>query len=236
MKVAAVRERVGTTPVMTLEQAHAITRFVEEHDLHNLLELGFAHGVSTCYLAGALEELGGGHLTSIDHEVARSREPDADTLLARTGLSRFVTLIYDATSYAWRLGKMLEEDPEPRFDFCYIDGAHTWLVDGFAFLIVDRLLVPGGWIVFDDLDWIAPSEPERPTPAELAIPQVRMVYDLLVKPHPSYDHFIERDGWAFAHKATSANGGSVAVRKEIVHEIGLKKLYTWMRRQMRSER
>jgi predicted O-methyltransferase YrrM len=234
VKVEAVRERVGSTPMMTLEQAHAITRFVAQHDLHDLLELGFAHGVSTCYLAGALEEIGGGHLTSIDQESARSRDPNADALLARTGLSRFVTLIYDATSYAWRLGRMLEADPTPRFDFCYLDGAHTWLADGFAFLLVDRLLVPGGWIVFDDLDWIAPPDPERPAPAELAVPQVRMVYDLLVKTHPSYDHFIERDGWAYAHKSDAAGSGALAVRREVVHEIGLQKLYHWLRRQRRS--
>ena len=37
--------------------------------------------------------------------------------------------------------KMLEDDPEPRFDFCYIDGVHNWADDGFAFFLIDRLLV-----------------------------------------------------------------------------------------------
>jgi predicted O-methyltransferase YrrM len=236
MKVDAIGQLLGSTPVMTREQAHVITNFVLEHECRNLLELGFAHGVSTCYLAGALDELGGGSLVSIDHVDARSRIPDADTLLSRTGLAKYVTLIYDVSSYTWALGKMLEADPAPRFDFCYLDGAHTWAVDGFAFLLVDRLLVPGGWIVLDDLDWISPPGPGAPMPDELRVPQIRMVYDLLIKTHPSYDRFTERDGWAYAHKSETAGAGTIAIKKETVHVIGLQKLYWWLRRRLRSER
>ncbi len=81
--------------------------------------------------------------------------------------------------------KMFEEDLQPQFDFCYIDGAHSCDVSGFGFLLVDRLLVPGGWVHFDNLDWtfssmIKPGVETRPwlvqlTPDELETPQIRKV-------------------------------------------------------------
>ena len=46
-----------------------------------------------------------------------------------------------------------------KYDFCFIDGAHTWDTDGFAFCLVDRMLRPGGWIIFDDLNWTHAHSP-----------------------------------------------------------------------------
>jgi hypothetical protein len=50
-----------------------------------------------------------------------------------------VNYYFEPTSYTWRMMKMLEEDEGPRFDLCYLDGAHSWFVDGFAFFLIDRL-------------------------------------------------------------------------------------------------
>jgi len=93
---------------------------------------------------------------------------------------------------------MLEEDPITRFDFCYVDGAHSWFVDGFAFFLVDRLLMPGGRIIFDDLNWTYVRSPSLKN-TEMVInmpqderetPQVLKVYELLVKTHSSYSDFM----------------------------------------------
>jgi hypothetical protein len=35
----------------------------------------------------------------------------------------------------------------------FLDGAHTWPIDALAFLLLDRLLTPGGYIWLDDLEW-----------------------------------------------------------------------------------
>jgi len=51
------------------------------------------------------------------------------------------------------LHRFLAETPRPQFDYCYIDGAHTWDGTSLSFLLVDLLLKPGGWVVFDDLNW-----------------------------------------------------------------------------------
>ncbi len=225
MKIDQIRERVKGIPYMTFTQAETITDVILENQFQNILELGFGHGVSTCYMAGAVDDLGRGTITTIDLISAREAEPNIDYLLGSLGLSKYVTIFYEPTSYIWRLMKTLEESPSPRFDFCYIDGAHDWFADGFAFFLVDRLLKPGGLIIFDDLDWTYESSPtlkdtqrvKRMPQDEKSTPQIRKVYELLVKPHPAYGEFMEKDGWAYARKtSTESNPTSYGIRKEIV--------------------
>src|SRR5262249_29856436 len=132
MKIDTIRRRVEGIPHMTLSQATEITQVILENKFHNILELGFCHVVSTCYMAGALDELGSGSITTIDLENARRTDPNIDQLLGVLGLTKFVTVFYEPTSYLWRLMKVLEEHPSPQFDLCYIDGAHNWFTDGFA--------------------------------------------------------------------------------------------------------
>lgn len=160
MDVEEVGRVVGDTPNMTQEQAHRLTEFMTRERVLDVLELGFNHGVSTSYMAAHLTGRGG-HITTIDFVSARHREPNIEGLLGKFGLRNLVTIHYEPTSYTWRLMKLLEEDDSPRFDLCYIDGAHSWFVDGFAFFLVDRLLRPGGWIVFDDLDWTFESMSDK---------------------------------------------------------------------------
>lgn len=217
MDLARVQAVVGDAPHMTAAQATAITNFIARHELADILELGFRHGVSTCYMAEQLELLhpaaenpGGarGHITTIDLDGARNADPNLEKLLSELGLRDRVTVHYEPTSYTWRLLKMLEEDPAPRFDLCYLDGAHSWDVDGFAFFLVDKLLRPGGWIIFDDvnwsfatsvsmahLDWVK-AMPEEEREAQ----QVRKIVDLLVRPHPGYGEVRVRGDWAVVQK------------------------------------
>ena len=104
--------------------------------------------------------------------------------------------------------RLLEESLEPRFDFCYIDGAHDWYTDGFAFYLVNQLLVPGGLIVFDDINWTYSSSPslkntervKRMPIEEKTTQQVRKVFELLVKPNSEYYKFEEKGDWAYAWK------------------------------------
>lgn len=210
MKIEEIQREVEGVPHMRVAQARVITDVILANRFQNILELGFRHGVSTCYMAGAIDELGGGHITTIDLVGARKASPNIDQLLNQLGLDKYATVFYEPSSYIWRLMKMLEENSQPRFDFCYIDGAHTWLTDGFAFFLVDRLLKPGGLIIFDDLDWTYDSSPSlknsekvaRLPQEERTTAQVRKVYELLVKPHPTYGEFLEKDGWAYARKKT----------------------------------
>jgi predicted O-methyltransferase YrrM len=226
MKNHDVRDVVGDVPHMTLAQAEKLTKFIADHQVEVILELGFCHGVSTCYMAAALSELGRGSIITIDLVWTREATPNIEELLNRIGERHRVKVFYEPTSYTWRMMRFLEEDPAPRFDLCYLDGAHTWFVDALAFFLVDRLLRPGGWIIFDDLDWtyatspsLKGSEAVRRMPVdEQTTPQVKKIYELLVKTHPNYHNFRIEDGWAFAQKRDTKDIGIQNGQREIVTE------------------
>lgn len=219
--IADVKAVVGDTPYMKVPQAEQITKLIKDNGLQDVLELGVMHGVSTCYLADVAK-----HVVAIDLVKPAGEDRPAEKFLTQLGLRDKVDLFYEPTSYTWRLMKMLEEDPTPRFDLVYIDGAHNWFTDGFAFFLADKLLRPGGWIVFDDIPWSYASSPTlREQPFVQAMPederttqQIRKVFDLLVKTHPSYDHFQIDGQWGYAHKATTVTTGEIrtVVIKEIV--------------------
>lgn len=215
MTFSHVKAVVGSTPHMTPDKAEQIRKHITRTGARDVLELGFRHGVSTCYLADHLRDVGGGHVTTIDLAAVRHETPNIEDLLTELDLRDLVTVWYEPTSYTWRLMKMLAEDPTPRFDLCYLDGAHNWFVDGFAFFLVDRLLRSGGWIVFDDVTWTYATSPAlrdsplvKEMPAdERDIPQVKLIVDLLVRPHPDYGK-VRLDGdWAFVQKLPTSQDG-----------------------------
>jgi hypothetical protein len=141
---------------------------------------------------------------------------------------------------------MLQQDPTPRFDLCYLDGAHDWFVDGFAFFLIDRLLRPNGWILFDDMDWTYAGSPtlgqtdrvKQMPEDERTTKQIRLVYDLLVKTHPGYHNFRDEGEWAFAQKAAgSAPSGERTIVKEVVvveKKVGLGGALIEVARRLRS--
>jgi predicted O-methyltransferase YrrM len=214
MRPEEVKAIIGDTPFMSLDQAQRITEFIHLHRVRDVLELGFAHGASTCYLLAALEEGGGGSVVTIDLQSARNRTPHIEQLVANCSFGESVKLsiFYEPTSFTWRLMKMLEAEPVPTFDFCYLDAGHNWATTGYGFLLVDRLLRPGGWVIFDDIYWTYATSPTlRDSPRVQAMPQderetpqVKKVFDLLVIPHPNYTNFRIEHGWGFAQKKPSA--------------------------------
>jgi len=217
---------------MTISQAEKITGLIQKNQVRSVLELGFYHGASTCYLANAVSDFDDGVVTCIDKDRARTLEPNVEVLLDKLGLRDRVNVYYEPTSYLWRLMKFLEDDPLPRFDMCYLDGAHSWFVDGFAFLLVDKLLQPGGWIILDDLNWRYEDSPsirgsetlENMPKDERECYQMRKVYELLIKSHPDYGNYREEDNWAYAQKLSVGHTGTREITTEIVikeKQVGL---------------
>jgi predicted O-methyltransferase YrrM len=196
----ALLSDIGVGASTAPHRGEQIYDFVRKHAFENCLELGLAHGVGSVYIASALEANGRGHLTSVDNESALERDPPASEVVERAGLSHRVSLVIEPTSYTWFLQRMVRQQLkdsstiDPLFDFVFIDGAHTWEVDGFAFLLVDKLLKPGGWILFDDLDWTVDDQHD---------PEVREVWELLVLTHQRYDELRSDWHWGWAHKATT---------------------------------
>jgi predicted O-methyltransferase YrrM len=188
-----------------------------------ILELGTSYGVSAAYMAAALDENGGpGRVTTLDH--VRSNSPVE--LLSRldpavAGRIDFVRI--PDSSYTWWLKEKLAErtddtgPTDPLFDFCFLDGAHNWTVDGLSVVLVEKLLKPGGWLLLDDLEWDYRSDPhglrERGiffplSEAERIRPHIRDVFELLVRPNPAFgDMRVEDNTWAWAHKDADAVHG-----------------------------
>lgn len=211
--LAAALGGLDYSPLTSPKGGRMLYEFVLGSGAADVLELGFAHGTSSCYIAAALDERGAGALTTIDRASALERRPNIRELLDLTGLGPYVRPIFAETSYNWELMKLIEEHTErgvaqPCFDFCFVDGAHTWDDDGLAFFLVDKLLRPDGWILFDDLHWrYADSPTMKEDPAvrglpedQRATPQMMKVFSLLVFQHPQYDHYRVHAGWGWAHK------------------------------------
>lgn len=210
MEIEKTNEVIKDVFGMSLEQAKIIDRFIKKNDFTNILELGFAHGKSSCFIASTLKDMQKGHLVTIDNISAKERDPNIVQLVEKLGLEKYVTYYFESVTYNWRLMKLIEENENPIFDFCYIDGAHDWYNDGFAFLLVDKLLKPGGIIVFDDYNWSFASSPtmketeyvKKMSKEEQECSQVKKVYDILVKNHPNYHKFkiLNDNQWAMAKK------------------------------------
>ena len=79
-------------------------------------------------------------------------------------------------------------------------------------VLIERLLRPGGCLLMDDLDWtyernrwLLPTGDRKPlgplSEAELTQPQLRPVFDLVVRTHPSFTRCVVEDDWyGWAHK------------------------------------
>lgn len=209
-----VREEFDDLPYMNHRQATFLRDLIVKNGARDILEVGFYHGKSSAYFAAILEDLGRGHLTTMDLPQAMERTPNIDVVLSKLELSHRVTKVLSERSYTWDLGKMVRANPRPQFDFCYFDGGHMWDDTGFGFVLVDMLLRPGGWIVFDDLKWTvaaamdldgAPKSWRRIPAEERAEPAVRLVFDSLV-PHLGYRNrrAVLNGSWGLAQKPLEA--------------------------------
>jgi len=206
-----IDEQFHNLQYMKRPQAEFMRDFIREHDCKNILEVGFFKGKSSAYFAAILEDLGRGHLVTIDKRNAMGLSPNINQVLEQAGLLHRATPIFAERSHTWELGKMIRSGKRPQFDLCYFDGGHTWDVTGFGFFLVDVLLRPGGWIIFDDLDWtISKSLSRSPQRGdaykgfsndEKESPGVRMVFEHLVT-HLGYTDIreVSRFSWGIARK------------------------------------
>jgi predicted O-methyltransferase YrrM len=208
-------------------QAWELYQFVHRAGPRACLELGHAHGASSAYIAAALDEVGG-HLDTVDLLSAADRAPNLESLLARMNLTRLVTIHREVNSYTWFLKKRIAAQSangkcQPCYDFCFVDGAKNWTIDGLAFFLVDKLLNRDGWILFDDYSFTYDKYLKRREvldgitirqlgPEERAEAHVQQIFQLLVRQHPNYSNFIVQSNcWAWAQKTPDG-------RKDIVKD------------------
>jgi predicted O-methyltransferase YrrM len=144
---------------MRPEKGRRVYNHLVSASAREVLEIGTGHGVSTAYMAAALDETGTGMVTTIDH-AAILRDPSPADILDRTGLTtRVRRIVIEDSSYTWWLKEEVEARSDgagncgPIYDFCYLDGAHNWTIDGLATVLIEKLLQPDGWLLLDDLNW-----------------------------------------------------------------------------------
>lgn len=131
--------------------------FLSTTQCRTIAEIGVERGATSKEILRWLD--GSGVLHLFDYE---DRIKLITARLQSLGFSNFVFHGNSRTtldSYNWSLMKMLKDGHIPCFDYVYLDGAHTWGVDALAFLLIDRLLKPGGYIDFDDYGWTFASSP-----------------------------------------------------------------------------
>ena len=102
--------------------------------------------------------------------------------------------------YNWDLMKLVSNNEKDKFDYVYLDGAHTLTIDGLAFVLIDKLLKVGGYIEFDDYEWTIGTSPtcspypptnnkqyeEHFTKEQIDTSHVKLIVDNLVKTNNCY--------------------------------------------------
>lgn len=162
-------------------------------------EIGVDKGDTSLELAHFLNGRGTLHL--FDYENVASKVKDR---LAAKGLNN--TVVHGCSrcshdSYNWNLMRLLRDSTELRFDYVFLDGAHTWEIDGLAFFLCDILLKKNGFIDFDDYDWCHASSPtcnptsypsiaKMYTMEQISTPNVALVVDLLVRRSGRYKEIL----------------------------------------------
>lgn len=147
-------------PWMNQEQASMFYDLFVKYECKDILELGHARGKSSLLIASILEELGQGHLYTCNQIKDADLYPGWNqmifTLLEDEKLSHRATVIKSQRSWYHDLLKLVGNQ---NFDFVYIDGDHTLPGVAADFVFADRLLNPGGIMLFDDIHWTANRSP-----------------------------------------------------------------------------
>ncbi len=138
------------------------------------------------------------HLFDIEPNIEITRKL-LETVTDRPNIHFYGNTLKLRDSYCWKLMDFVRQG-QPVFDYIYIDGAHDLTIDGFAFMLVDRLLQPNGYIEFDDYDWtfggsnIMRRYPETAkwyTQKQIDTPQIAMIVDSLVRTDPRYTEIMK---------------------------------------------
>ena len=119
---------------------------IREHGCHKTLEVGCAMGISSLYICAALEGIEGASHTILDPMQTTDWHSLGINQLNLAGVN-YYTLLEEPSEFA--LPRFAENNE--KYDFCFIDGWHTFDHTLIDFFYIDRLLEVGGIIAIDDI-------------------------------------------------------------------------------------
>lgn len=173
---------------------HQTVEFIQKTQCRFIAEFGIYKGYTSIEFARFLN--GRGELHLFDYEDRVKEVAGAIRSAGFNNIKTFGSSYKLLDSYNWALSEVLKQHPDPIYDYVFLDGAHTWAVDALTTLLVDKLLVVGGYLDFDDYDWTLKDSSLDPkafpltrklyTDAQIAADQVRMICDLLVRRDARY--------------------------------------------------
>jgi predicted O-methyltransferase YrrM len=113
------------------------------------LEVGCAYGISSLYICEALREVNAAKHIIMDPYQHSEWEGIGLSNLRRAGYLDIVDF-HEAASYQC-LSRLAED--RVTVDFAFIDGSHIFDDVFVDFVLIDKLLRPGGIVILDDLSW-----------------------------------------------------------------------------------
>lgn len=133
-----------------------LQELIRKYKPQQTIEVGCAFGISSLYICSELEKIKGAHHTIIDGFQSTVFHNIGITNLKKANVN-FFELIEGLSEI--ELPKLLSR--EKQYDFCFIDGNHTFDHTLIDFFYLNRMLKTGGIMVFDDIGFPAVTKALR---------------------------------------------------------------------------
>jgi predicted O-methyltransferase YrrM len=184
MQAEQVTAHCEHVPGISAYLGERLWRLVRDGEVSRALDIGTGHGKAALYLAAGLRAKGRGKVVSVDAAGAQSLQPNLAQLGNELGLTSQLDWRTSSRGYPWTLARMLLGGEAP-FDFVHFDGAHVVDIDAGAWAMVERLLRPGGAILYNHLRWQPPADGASLPSDYRATMHPRLVWQHLVLSHPN---------------------------------------------------
>jgi predicted O-methyltransferase YrrM len=133
-----------------------LRQLVRKHQPKTTIEIGCAQGISSLYICSELQKTAGAHHTIVDGWQSTGYKNIGINNLKKAGLDCF-DLIEGVSEIV--LPRLLSE--QKNYDFCFIDGNHTFDHTLLDFFYLNRMTKVGGIIVLDDVGMPAVNKVAR---------------------------------------------------------------------------
>ncbi len=161
--------------VIDQKEGDFIANIIKENKFRKTLEVGCAMGMSSLYICSALDGQDGASHTIIDPMQTTDWHSIGITQLDKAGVD-YYNLIEEPSEYI--LPRLAERGE--KYDFCFIDGWHTFDHTLIDFFYIDRLLDVGGIVAFDDITFSGIKKLMRYL---INYPNYKLVGRVKYKPH-----------------------------------------------------